>query len=1043
MRNLIAILLLSFFSLQTFATGLVLIPTKSFDETQHLFKNPSITVHFYRDDFVIATLEGALKDGFVLLDKNPHFGVYSYYIVYVDQSVEKTAYLSMISGVAEVLYDDGSQIFIKTNENDFGQLHPAKNDGMVRIYDREVKLPETDFFTTATRFDPDPFIVSLLDEVSGPNITAVVQHLEDYGTRNAYTPESLLAQNWIKEQFEAMNLPVELMDFTMPGGPASDNVIATLEGTTYPDEYVVIGGHYDSYSYSGLAPGADDNASGTSGVMEVARILSQYDFDRTIIFCAFSGEEYGLYGSAAYAARCAQQGMNIHGYLNMDMIGYLQSGSYIHTDMIYPASAQPLADYYEMVCGVYLPDFVVEQGTLVGGDSDHTSFNNNGYMGIFPFEDSQNYSPHIHSSNDLVGPSYNNEEQAAEFTKAILATAVSMANRTLPPQNLTALPGDQQVALSWDQMFDIDYFNIYRDDLIIDTTTANSYEDNDVQNGNQYSYYITAIYSGSGDESEPSNLVSVTPMPPLSLPLLLDFENGAPYWDFEGTWGISNQASHSPTHSITESPAGDYQNDLDISATLTPFSLAGYSDAGVSFWAKWDLETNYDYMWLEITTNGSNWTELDEFNGLQNSWVNKSYPLTDYLGQNYVQLRFRFYSDFMVTGDGMFIDDFDVTVEGGMMTQSISLPAGWSGISSYLAPENTEVEDMLASIADDVIIVQDMENVWWPAQNINTIGNWNSHSGYKIKMANETMLEIAGYNEAEKTLELAEGWNLMPVLSAWDVACDDIFENVMDQIIIVKDIAGVGVYWPSEDIQTLSYLTSSKAYMVKTNAPITISFEGIAPAQIQKSVENNASIDWNIVAPTGNSHLIAIPHDLLAIFEEGDQIGVFNGSGWCTGMFQIDNLNQNVAVVISGNDSVTEDHDGMVLGEIINFKLFRASNNQEYNLIAGFDDTFPSQNVYENEGLSKLNQLEFDNTGIREFSSNISIYPNPAKNRLQIDVSQSDELSLELFNLKGQLMMQKQINGPVKIQMDDFSRGVYTLKLSGNNFFAIEKLILH
>lgn len=1042
MRNLIAFLLLSLFSLQIFANDLVLIATKSFDETQHLFKNPSVTVHFYRDEFVIATLDGALKDGFVLLDENPQFDNYSYYVVYIDKMVEKSTYLSQISGVADVLFDNGSQLIVRLDESRVGQLHPAKNDGMVRIYDREVKLPETDFFTTSTRFDPDPFIVSLLDEVSGPNITAVVQHLEDYGTRNAYTPESVEAQNWIKEQFEAMDLPVELMDFSMPGGAASDNVIATLEGTKYPDEYVVIGGHYDSYTYSGPSPGADDNASGTSGVMEIARILSQYEFDRTLIFCAFSGEEYGLYGSAAYAARCAQEGMNIHGYLNMDMIGYLQPGSYIHTDMIYPASAQPLADYYEMVCGVYLPDFVVEQGTLTGGDSDHTSFNNNGYMGIFPFEDSQNYSPHIHTSNDLIGPSYNNEAQAVEFTKAILATAVSMANRALPPQNLTALPGDQQVSLHWDEMFDIDHFNIYRNSELIDSTTDLFYQDNDVENGVQYTYYITAIYTDSGNESEPSNMVNVTPMPPIAFPLMLDFENGAPYWDFEETWGISTQASYSPSHSITESPVGNYQNNLDISATLTPFSLAGYTDASVSFWAKWDLETNYDYMWLEITTNGSSWTELDEFNGLQNNWVNKSYSLNDYLGQNYVQLRFRFFSDFMVTREGMFIDDFEIAVEGGMMTQTVTLPAGWSGISSYLAPESTDVEDMFASVANDVVIVQDMENVWWPAQNINTIGNWNPHSGYKVKMATTTMLEMAANSEASKTIELSEGWNLIPVLSAWDVACEDVFDGVISNIVIVKDVAGVGVYWPSENIQTLTYLAPSKAYMVKTDAPVTISFDGIEPFQNQQPARITATTDWQMVEPTGNSHTLAIPSNLLAIFETGDQIGVFNGSGFCTGMVQIDDLNQNIPVVISGNDSITADHDGMVMGELMTLKLFRPSNNQEYNLIPGFDASYPNQEIYGHEGLSKLNQLEFDNTGIIENFDIIRIYPNPATSYLHVSLPQNSKANLEIFDLKGRKVLQTTVVGTATVATQNLRRGVYTVRLSDSNFSKIQKLIL-
>ncbi len=83
--------------------------------------------------------------------------------------------------------------------------------------------------------------------------------------------------------------------------------------------------------------------------------------------------------------------------------------------------------------------------------------------------------------------------------------------------------------------------------------------------------------------------------------------------------------------------------------------------ANPSFWTKYELETNYDYMYLEITTNGMSWTILETFNGNQNSWTQKFYDLEDYLGISYVQLRFRFKSDNYVTEEGMFIDDIEIT----------------------------------------------------------------------------------------------------------------------------------------------------------------------------------------------------------------------------------------------------------------------------------------------------------------------------------------------------------------------------------------------
>ncbi len=1042
MKRIFTLLLISLLTLQTFAADLVLIPTRNFNETKIAFSNPALQVNFYKDEFVIATAHSPLKMDYLLLDKNPWQENYSYYLVYVDETVDKKAYYDRINEVADVLFDDGNRLVLRIDEQIYGQLPPAKNDGTVRIKNRKVVLPMQMFYNNTGRFDPDPLIVNLLAEVSGTNITATIQHLQDYGTRNCYKPESIEAQNWIKSQFENMGLSVELQDFTMPNGPASDNVIATLPGTKYPDEFIVIGGHFDSITYSGLEPGADDNASGTSGVMEIARILSQYEFDRTLIFCAFSGEEYGLYGSGAYADRCAQEGMNIHGYLNLDMIGYLEPGSYIHTDLMYPSSAQELANFYTEVCGVYLPDFPVETGTLIGGDSDHTSFNNAGFMGIFPFEDGNAYSPYIHTSNDIIGPSFNNEDQAVIFTKAILATAVSMANRLTPPQNLVALPGDSEVTLQWAEMFDIDYYNIYKNNVLLTTTTEANYLDQDVANGTLYEYYLTAIYSDSGDESDPSNVVSATPMPPLALPLSLNFENGAPYWDFEDDWGLSTGASHSPSHAITESPSGNYASEVENYATLTAFGLETYTSASLSFWTKYNLESGYDYMWLELSTNGSTWIELDEFNGTQNTWIEKSYSLDEYLDESYIIVRFHFESDYSVTEDGMYIDDFQINALGGMMSQNLVIPAGWSGLSSYIQPENEAITNVLAPIEGELIIVQSMNGMWYPSNSINTIGNWDGHSGYKIKLENEETLQIAGIAEVDKTMTLSSGWNLLPVLSNTPVSSADLFESNWDDLIIIKEIAGLEILWPGEDITTLNNLSPANAYMVKVANDITISFAGMVAQALEKPKPAFRE-GWDLLPPSGNSHIIALPADLLSIFEIGDQIGVFNGNGACAGYAEVESFDNNIAMVVYGDDMTTTETDGMDENEVFNFRLYRSSTNLEYGLIASFDASMPNQQLFAIEGISKLETLVYDNTVIVENLTRTAIYPNPATNQIHVAVEGLEKARLEIINIQGQLIMDKTIADDELINTADFAKGIYTFRISSKDYIETQKVIVN
>ncbi len=98
------------------------------------------------------------------------------------------------------------------------------------------------------------------------------------------------------------------------------NVVGVVKGRRRQHRVVLIDGHYDSHSASSSAPGADDNASGTSCVLECARVLARQQFDCTLQFAAFSAEELGLVGSNAYAAHFGATGDTLVAMINVDMI---------------------------------------------------------------------------------------------------------------------------------------------------------------------------------------------------------------------------------------------------------------------------------------------------------------------------------------------------------------------------------------------------------------------------------------------------------------------------------------------------------------------------------------------------------------------------------------------------------------------------------------------------------------------------------------------------------------------------------------------------
>ncbi len=135
--------------------------------------------------------------------------------------------------------------------------------------------------------------------------------------------------------------------------------------------------------------------------------------------------------------------------------------------------------------------------------------------------------------------------------------------------------------------------------------------------------------------------------------LLTDgFEGGTGNWTLTGTWGTTTSLSHSPTQSLTDTPIGNYTNNSITTATST----ATYQASVLSFWHRYTIEANYDYGHVQVSANGGPWIDLGTFTGTQSSWVQQTYDLGAYTGQD-LRLRFMFETDYSVTYDGWYIDD--------------------------------------------------------------------------------------------------------------------------------------------------------------------------------------------------------------------------------------------------------------------------------------------------------------------------------------------------------------------------------------------------
>jgi hypothetical protein len=155
--------------------------------------------------------------------------------------------------------------------------------------------------------------------------------------------------------------------------------------------------------------------------------------------------------------------------------------------------------------------------------------------------------------------------------------------------------------------------------------------------------------------------------------------------------------------------------------------------------------------------------------------------------------------------------------------QTIELSEGWSGISSYVIPANSNIEAMLEPIIDDVEIIVGPTGYYYPANGTNTLGTWDSQSGYVIKMSTANQLTVEGNELADLNLTIPLGWSALPVLSACTVSIEDLFGG-LSEVIMIKDVAGTQVYWAEKEIYDLETLQSGVTYYILTNAAFTVTY---------------------------------------------------------------------------------------------------------------------------------------------------------------------------------------------------------------------------
>ncbi len=362
----------------------------------------------------------------------------------------------------------------------------------------------------------NPDIVRIVNGVSASNIESYVRKLVSFGTRNTLSSQTDpkrgigAAANWIFAEFEKIGnecggcLTVEKQTFLQEKGrripePTNlTNVVATLKGTTDPDRVYVVSGHYDSMCTSPTdaecdAPGANDDASGSAAVIEMARVMSKQKFDATIIFMTVAGEEQGLLGATYFAEQAKLNKMNIEAMFTNDIIGGVlshKSAADRNSVRIFAegvpsneteaegnlrrsvggendSPARQLARFINDSANIYSPNFAVQiiyrrDRYLRGGD--HIPFLERGFTAVRftePHEDYTHQHQNVRTENGVQFgdlPEFVDFGYIANVAKVNVASLASLALAPAKPKNVgidtTRLTNDTD--LKWDANTDAD-----------------------------------------------------------------------------------------------------------------------------------------------------------------------------------------------------------------------------------------------------------------------------------------------------------------------------------------------------------------------------------------------------------------------------------------------------------------------------------------------------------------------------------------------------------------------------------------------------------
>ncbi len=266
----------------------------------------------------------------------------------------------------------------------------------------------------------NPWIQPIVQSVSGDSIFATIAELQTMD--RVSSNNCMVASYYLQQRLWDCKPDTVFFQYFKPGTPP--NVIGIWYGTLLPNEYWVMGAHYDAVlPYAG----ADDNGSGTAAVLEMARVIAEYELEKSLMLVLFSAEEVGLWGSNAFVDSAINY-FNIQGMINLDMIAYSHNLMDSSVSVCWKHFCSGLMQDYQTACSLYVPELIIETDSTSGliYASDHAPFWSKMIPALFLIENSDRwggaFNPYYHQLSDTIGMGANSNWLAEKISRSAIAT---------------------------------------------------------------------------------------------------------------------------------------------------------------------------------------------------------------------------------------------------------------------------------------------------------------------------------------------------------------------------------------------------------------------------------------------------------------------------------------------------------------------------------------------------------------------------------------------------------------------------------------------